>query len=132
VKANQAVHDVTKLCRAVGVSPSGFYAWCARKPSPRATADAKVTTQICAIHERARGTYGVPRVHAELVADGICIGKNRVAKLMRRANLVGISPRKPRYTTVRNPDATPCADLVRRDFTASGPDKLWVADITYA
>jgi putative transposase len=131
VKANQAMHDITKLCRAAGVSTSGFYAWRARKPSTRATADAALTTQICAIHERARGTYGVPRVHAELAADGVCIGKKRVARLMRRATLVGSSPRKAKFTTVRDPAAKPSADLVRREFTASSPDKLWVADITY-
>jgi putative transposase len=131
VKANQAMHDVTKLCRAAGVSPSGFYAWRARKPSTRATTDAVLTTQICVIHERARRTYGVPRVHAELAAEGVCVGKKRVARLMRRAHLVGISPRKPKFTTVRDRDAKPSPDLVRRDFTAPGPDKLWVADITY-
>jgi putative transposase len=125
------MHDVTKLCRAVGVSPSGFYAWRHRRPSARATRDAALTTQICGIHERARRTYGVPRVHAELAADGVHVGKKRVARLMRRAQLVGISPRKAKFTTVRDPDAKPSADLVRRDFTATAPDKLWVADITY-
>jgi putative transposase len=129
--AHQAEHDVSKLCRAVGVSPSGFYAARGRAPSARATVDAALTTQICGIHERARGTYGVPRVHAELAAEGVHVGKKRVARLMRRAGLVGISPRKPTFTTVRDPDARPSADLVRRDFTAPGPDRLWVADITY-
>ena len=74
---------------------------------------------------------GVPRVHAELAAEGVCVGKKRCARLMRCANLVGVSPRKPKLTTVRDRDATPSPDLVRRDFTASDPDKLWVADITY-
>jgi len=129
--AHQAEHGVSKLCRAAGVSPSGFYAARGRAPSARATADAVLTTQICGIHERARGTYGVPRVHAELAAEDVHVGKKRVARLMRRAGLVGISPRKPTFTTVRDPDARPSADLVRRDFTASGPDRLWVADITY-
>ncbi len=131
MKAHQAVHPVTKLCRAVGVSPSGFYAWRGRTPSTRATTDAALTTQIRAIHERARQTYGVPRVHAELAAHDVHVGKKRVARLMRCAHLVGISPRKSKRTTVRQPDATPSADLVRRDFTATCPDKLWVADITY-
>ena len=119
------------MCRALGVSPSGFYGWRGRPPAVRAQADAGLIEQIRAIHERSRGTYGVPRVHAELAAAGIHVGRKRVARLMRAAGLEGVSRRRPVYTTVRDHDARPAPDLVDRDFVAPGPDQLWVADITY-
>jgi len=119
------------MCRVLGVSPSGFYGWRGRPPAVRAQADAGLIEQIRAIHERSRGTYGVPRVHAELAAAGIHVGRKRVARLMRAAGLEGVSRRRPVYTTVRDHDARPAPDLVDRDFVAPGPDQLWVADITY-
>ncbi len=131
MKANQAVHSVRTMCRVLDVSPSGFYAARNRPPSVRSEADAELTVRIRAIHERARGTYGVPRVHAELAADGTHVGKKRVARLMRAASLEGVSRRRRKFTTVRDPNAGPAPDLVERDFTATGPDQLWVADITY-
>jgi putative transposase len=97
----------------------------------RATEDVVLTAQLEAAHNESRGTYGAPRLHAELAENGVHVGKKRVARLMRKAGLVGVSPRMAAFTTVRDPDAHPSADLVQRDFTASGPDQLWVADITY-
>src|SRR5439155_16036710 len=111
-------------------SPSGFYAWLRRKPSPRATADAALTERIRAAHARSRGTYGAPRVHAELRAAGQVAARKRVARLMRAAGLVGCRPRPFRRTTLTDPTAR-AEDLVRRDFRAAAPDRLWVADITY-
>src|SRR4029077_12170280 len=84
-----------------------------------------------AIHTRSRGTYGERRVHAELAALGVHVGRKRVARLMRALGLAGVSRRKSSRTTVRDRDARPAPDLVERDFAASGPDRLWVADITY-
>ncbi len=128
--AHQAVHPVASLCRTLGVSPSGYYAWRKRPLSPRARADGELTAQIEAAHRASRGTYGAPRIHAEFAAEGIHIGRKRVARLMRRAGLQGVSRRKFR-TTVRDETARPAPDLVDRQFTAAGPDRLWVADITY-
>lgn len=130
MKAHQAVHKVRKLCRAIGVSPSGFYAWCDRGLSERAKADAELTVKIQNIHDEARGTYGVPRVHAMLSVEGIHVGKKRVARLMKAAKLEGVSRRK-KYRSTRDKDARPAPDLVERKFVASAPDQLWVADITY-
>jgi len=124
------VHDVTKLCRAAGVSRSGFYAWSEREPSPRAKADAELTRKIHVIHEESRATYGVPRVHAVLAADGEHVGKKRVARLMKQAGLEGVSRRK-KYRSTRDKDARPAPDLVDRNFVATAPNQLWVADITY-
>mgnify|MGYP006272411737 CR=1 FL=1 len=95
-----------------------------------------VTEEIRQIHDESRGTYGSPRVHAALQADGIRVGKKRVARLMKEAGLRGVSRRKRPSTTVRDDSGRDDSgrtvpDLVDRDFTASRPDELWVADITY-
>jgi putative transposase len=131
VSAHQAVYPVATLCRVLGLSPSGFYAWRARPRSARAKADVVLGAQIEAIHTHARGTYGAPRIHAELRDEGIRVGRKRVARLMRAAGLVGVSRRKDRRTTVRDDRARPAPDLVARVFSAEGPNRLWVADITY-
>ena len=130
MKANQAVYGVRALCRATGVSPSGYYAWLEREPSARAKADAELTLKIHAIHEQSRATYGMPRVHAVLRADDVRVGKKRVSRLMKLAGLEGISRRR-KYKSTRDKDARPAPDLVDRNFAAKGPNELWVADITY-
>lgn len=134
VQREKASYPVRALCRVLGVSPSGFYAWQQRPPSQRALADARLTDAIRQIHQRSRGIYGVPRVHAELrAAHQVRCGKKRVARLMRDAGLRGVcrgQRGRPR-TTRREPGAAVAADLVRRDFRAAAPDQLWVADITY-
>jgi putative transposase len=83
-----------------------------------------------AIHERSHGTYGAPRVHTELEAEGIQVKRKRVARLMHTAGLVGVSRRKWITTTVRDRHARPAPDLVERNFMAPRPNRLWVADIT--
>ena len=129
--AHQAEHDVATMCRVLGVSPSGYYAWRKRPLSMRARVDVELTAEIEVIHRMSRGTYGVPRIHAELAARGVHVGRQRVARLMRRAGVQGVSRRKPFSTTVRDETARPAPDLVDRQFTVAGPDLLWVADITY-
>jgi len=131
VTAHQAFHGVAPVCRTLGVSPSGYYAWRKRPLSPRARADVELTAQIQVLHRESRGTYGAPRIHADLAAHGIRVGRKRVARLMRNAGLQGVSRRKPFRTTVRDETARPAPDLVDRQFEAAGPDRLWVADITY-
>ena len=131
VSANQAIYRTATMCRVLEVSTSGYYAWCKRSPSARAQADAELTSRMNAIHERSHETYGAPRVHAELEAEGIQVGRKRVARLMRTAGLVGVSRRKWITTTVRDRNARPAPDLVERNFVAPGPNRLWVADITY-
>ena len=131
MRANRADYPVRVLCRAVGVSTSGFYAWCSRKPSAYAQADARLSEQIRSIHQQSRGTYGRPRVYAELVDGGVQISPKRVARLMREAGLQGASRRRRVRTTRRQKGARPAPDLVQREFTATGRDQLWVADITY-
>lgn len=122
---------VATMCRVLEVSTSGYYAWRSRSLSSRALQDAALTERIRQIHETSRGTYGVPRIHAELACEGVHVGRKRVARLMRAAGLRGISRRKWATTTIRDRDARPAPDLVQRDFETEGPDRLWVADITY-
>jgi len=131
VRAHQAVHPVATQCRVLGLSPSGYYAWRHRPPSARAQADAVLTAQIHTIHTQSRGTYGAPRVHAELVARGRHVGRTRIARLMQAAGVVGVSRRRHVWTTRRDPAARPAPDLVQRAFTVDAPNRLWVADITY-
>lgn len=125
------MHSIATTCRVLGVSVSGYHAWCRRAPPRRATEDAKLIARIRAIHEMSDGTYGAPRIRAELVdVDGLTIGIRRVARLMRNAGLAGVSRRRFCSTTTR--DGSPVQpDLVKRKFEAGGPNKLWVADITY-
>jgi putative transposase len=131
VEREKATHAVVTLCRVLGVSPSGYWAWRTRQPSPRARADEHLTWRIRAIHQASRGTYGVPRIQAELVSTGTCCGRKRIARLMRAAGLSGCHRRRRRMdTTRRDPLATPAPDLVERDFAATAPNQLWVADIT--
>ena len=119
------------MCRTLGVSPSGFYAWQQRPLSARSRTDVELSARIAGIHQRSRATYGAPRIHAELKFAGIGVGRKRVARLMRMAGLAGAGRRKWIQTTMRDRRARPAPDLVARDFTAAGPDRLWVADITY-
>jgi putative transposase len=131
VDCEKAAFPIVTMCRVLGVSPSGFWAWSKRPPSERARADAALTGEIRRIHVRSRGTYGVPRVHAELAYEGTRCSRKRVARLMRADGLAGVHRRRAVRTTVRDRDAVPAPDLVNRAFRAPGPDRLWVADITY-
>jgi putative transposase len=132
IDQEKAHHAVSLLCRVLGVSRAGFYAWQARPLSARAVADQALTAQIQVIHQRSRGTYGAPRVHAELRLDhSVRVGRKRVARLMRSAGLVGCHRRRRRGLTRHDPQATPAPDLVNRQFAAAAPDRVWTADITY-
>ena len=125
------MYPIATMCRLLEVSTSGYYAWCARPPSARARADAVLTERIREFHTQSRGTYGAPRIHAELKDDGWRLGQKRVARLLKDAGLFGVSRRKWIGTTQRRQGARPAPDLVDRDFTAHRCDQLWVADVTY-
>ena len=119
------------MCRLLGVSTSGYYAWLVRPPSLRAREDLVLREKIRSIHQWSRGTYGVPRVHAELADDGTRVGPKRIARLMRMDRIQGVSRRRGCRTTIRSNRSRAAKDLVLRDFQAGRPDQLWVADITY-
>lgn len=128
----KATHTVATLCRVLEVSTSGFYAWQSRPDSARTDDDRRMTSLIKAIHSGSRGTYGAPRIHAELrLEHGIATSRKRVARLMTAAGIEGCHRRRRRGLTRPDPRAHPRPDLVERRFAADEPNRLWVADITY-
>jgi len=101
------MHGIATMCRVLGVSTSGYYAWRIRPRSERARADGELSLRIQAMHERSRATYGAPRIHAELAAQGVRIGRKRVARLMEVAGIYGVSRRKWITATTRDRAARP-------------------------
>jgi len=131
VEREKANYAVTRMCELLNVSTSGYYVWRGRGPSARAQQDAELLSQIRSIHEASRGTYGAPRVHAELrLGSAIRCSRKRVERLMRLAELSGVHRRKLRGCTRRNQEHQSQPDLVQRDFAPPGPNQLWVADLT--
>lgn len=128
---HQAEYPIASLCRALGVSRSGYYLWRQRTPGPRQRRREALGPRILQIHKASRGTYGSPRIHAELKDDGEALGRKLVARIMRELGIAGASRRRSVRTTRRAPMHHQIPDLVQRDFQASAPDELWVADITY-
>ena len=130
MKANQASYPVRRMCGLLGVLGQRLLRM-ARTPPARQLVDRELRDRIVDIHSRSRGTYGVPRVWAELAAEGIGVGRKRVDRLMRQARIQGVHRRRKATTTRRNPEQVAAPDLVRREFTADGPDHIWVSDIAY-
>jgi putative transposase len=132
MSTNQANFPIATMARVLGVSKAGFYAWRDRPPSAHAQADAALLARVRTVHASSRQTYGAPRVHADLRQRGERHGRKRIARRMRGVGLAGASHRHGGPTTTqRDRDARPAPDLVDRNFTAYGPNQLWVADITY-
>jgi len=121
------VSPVAVACLLLGISRSQFHEAAGRAPSARQVADQDLTATIVSIHTQSRGTYRAPRVHAELsLGFGVCCEPKRVARLMRHHGLRGVSHQRKRRGARRLP--APHDDLVRRDFTATGPDRVWCTD----
>ncbi|MGW9412083.1 IS3 family transposase [Streptomyces diastaticus] len=123
---------VKRLCRVLEVSRSGFYRWLKAAPArmARARENARLARRIREIHKESDGTYGIPRVTAELKAAGTDVNHKRVERVMRRIGVQGVHLRKVR-TTTPEPSAAPVPDLLQRDFTATEPNTGYVGDITY-
>ncbi len=112
IEAQKANFPITVMCEVLGVTPSGFHAWCGRAPSARSLADAALTGTIRAIHAESRGTYGSPRVHAELrLGHGVACGRTRVERLMAAAGLVGVHRRRRQGCTRRDDTQAPSDDV---------------------
>jgi transposase InsO family protein len=118
------------MCRLLGVSRAGYYAWRDRSPSEHAQRDEKLRVLVVEAHERSRRTYGSPRVHAELVARGERVGKKRVARLMRQQGLKARVRRRYRSTTMSEHDQPVAPNLLARRFDAEAPNQRWVGDVT--
>ena len=131
VAAEQASYPVRLLCRVVGVAASGFYAWLRRGPSQRERQDRSLAEQIAAVFAASRGTYGSPRVHAELRAEGIRVSRKRVARLMREGGLAATIRRRFPRTTDSDHGRPVAANLLEQKFVIDQPDTVWLADISY-
>jgi putative transposase len=133
VEAEKSEHRISRLCTVLGVTRQGFYAWRRRGPSLRQLGDDELAKLIVTIYDGSHQTYGAPRVQLELADEhDVHVGCKRVARLMRKLELQGVSRRgkKPR-TTVPDAKAPPAPDLVERRFAAEQPNRLWLADLTY-
>lgn len=128
----RANYPIALMCRVLGVSRSGWYGSCARvRPSDREIRDADLVENIREIHAASRETYGSPRVHAQLVRDGVDVGKDRVARLMQAAGIKGRVRRRYKVTTDSKHDRPIAPNTLNREFTAESSDSVWCADITY-
>lgn len=120
------------MCRVLRVSVSGYYAWRVRPVSQRTLANQELAKQIRQIHEQSRGTYGSPRIHAELRADGYPCNVKRVAHIMHQEGIRGRCPRRKKVITTDAKHNLPVAEnVLHQAFTATAPNQKWVADITY-
>jgi transposase InsO family protein len=119
------------MCRALGVSRSGFYAWRSRTPSDAQVRREELTEEITTIHAEVKGRYGSPRIHAELVARGTACCVNMVARVMRAAGIAAKTKRKFRQTTDSNHTHPVAENVLNREFDPEEPNASWVADVTY-
>jgi transposase InsO family protein len=130
IRAEKAKHSVPLLCRALGVSRSGFYAWCKRKPSARALRDAMLGVDVVTIHHASRGTYGSPRILEELRERGERVSRKRVARLMRERGISGEVLKRWRHPS-SPPDDVATPNVLDRGFDVAAPNRVWASDITY-
>jgi transposase InsO family protein len=126
----KARHSVTRLCRVLRVTRSGFYAWCHRGPSAHAQRDAQLRVQVRASFDASRGRYGHPRVHRDLAEAGEHVSEKRIARLMREDGLVARARKRFKQTTMSDHDQPVAANLLDRQFAADGPNQRWVGDTT--
>jgi len=131
VKDNCSAHSIRQLCSALDVSTSGYYDWCDRAKSPRAQENQRLLTLIKCHHASSNETYGSPRIHKDLVAEGEVVNIKRVARLMREANVVPKATRRFVVTTNSKSNEPPAPDLLQRQFLADEPNQAWVCDTTF-
>ncbi len=130
IDEQRRTYPVLRLCRGLGVSSSGYYAWRRRGPSRRSLANQALLLEIRAIHAQTRQTYGSPRIHAELRARGHRCNLKRVARLMHVYHLRARHKRKYRVTTQADPKLPAAPNRLAQDFQASAPNQKWLTDVT--
>lgn len=130
IEAEKANFPVSLMCRALGVSRSGYYAWLSREPSQRAKENEVLKQKIVEIHHQSRGTYGSPRVTEELERQGFNVDRKRVARRMAELGLS--ADLKPKFRNANSEPKSPvAANVLEREFDVAEPDRVWVSDITY-
>jgi putative transposase len=131
IREHSKDYCVTRLCQALEVSPSGYYDWCDRPESARATQNRQLVTKISLFHKASRGIYGSPRIHQDLVESGEDVSEKRVARLMRESGIQSKMARKFVFTTDSKNTMQPAPDRLKREFDVETPDKAWVSDTTF-
>ena len=131
IDQEKATYPIALMCKILGVSRSGYYAWLRRPPTERGAEDAKLSKMIIEIHHESRGTYGSPRIHAELVRQRIQVGRVRVCRLMRKHGISGRVRRRFKVTTDSDHRLPIAPHLLDRDFDPASPNMVWAGDITY-
>ena len=127
IRTENVLYPITVLCRVMRVTTSGFYAWLKRPESERTRRDRQLGVKIRAHHKASRGTYGSPRIHRDLKADGEAVGRKRVARLMREDDLTGQTPRRFRKTTDSAHDLPVAENVVDRNFNPEAPNQVWAS-----
>jgi putative transposase len=130
VASKEVAFPVSAMCRVLGVTKSGFYAWMKRPKPARFRRDAQLAATVAAVHQRSRRTYGSPRVHRELKARGVRVGKKRVERLMRENGLQGRSKRRFKRTTDSHHGGPIAPNVLARRFDVSELDRVWATDVT--
>ena len=131
IEAQKTVWPVKVMCRVLEVSPAGFYAWSDRPEARHEVEDRRLGVLVREAHERSRGTYGSPRIHAELQAQGVRVSRKRVSRMMRELGLRRRSRQRRMHTTDSNHRFPIAPNILDRDFTAEKPNERWVGDVTY-
>jgi putative transposase len=131
VRAHRDAHGIAALCRNLGVSRSGYYEWRERAPSARSQQDAALLEEIKVLHQRCRGAYGAVKAWKQLHAQGVTVGKHRVARLRAQVGIEANRKRRFRVTVAHRKTAEASPDLLNREFRAFEPDRVWVGDMTF-
>lgn len=130
IAAREVAFPVSAMCRVLGVAKSGFYAWSKRPKPARAKSDAQLAAVVAAVHKRSRRTYGSPRVHRELKARGVQVGRKRIERLMRENGLQGRSKRRFKRTTDSRHGGPIARNVLARGFEVDAPNRVWTTDVT--
>ena len=131
ISAHRETFKVGRMCTLLNVSRSGYYAWLKRPQSRRSIENRSLEDKIRVFHAASYGIYGSPKIHKDLIDDGVRCGKNRVARIMREAGIRSRTKKKFKATTNSRHNLPVAPNLLNQDFTVDAPDRTWVSDITY-
>jgi transposase InsO family protein len=131
IASKEVAFPVLAMCRALGVTRSGFYAWSKRPKSARAQADERLAVEIAATYAKSHKRYGSPRIHRALRKRGVRVGAKRIARLMRERSIMARQKRRFRRTTDSNHTSPIAPNVLQRDFEPAAPNQAWAGDVTY-